>query len=343
MKLRALDFLVCPDCHGTLTLHQDQVDGAEIVRGRLSCGPCAAEYPILGGVPRFVDSGAYAASFGYQWNFFKTVQLDSRSGMTESHETFRTCTGWTAADLDGRLTLDVGVGSGRFAEVAIEGGAELVGIDLTRAVDAAYDNLGRLPRVHLVQADVFRMPFRPRTFDLAYAIGVLHHTPDPEAAFGRMADALKVGGQIAVYLYAAYGPGPRCSDRIRTVTTRLPLPLMLAACTLAIPAHYVYKVPVVGHLLRVVAPISPHPHWKWRWLDTFDWYTPRYQFKYLYPEIFRWFRSRGFDQIEVFDGPIRMRGVKGTHAPAARPASPAQATSPVTPTASRTADPALAR
>jgi hypothetical protein len=47
-------------------------------------------------------------------------------------------------------------------------------------------------------------------------------------------------------------------------------------------------------------------NWRWRWLDTFDWYTPKYQWKFLYPEIYRWFRDNGFEQVELFDGPIRM-------------------------------------
>ena len=52
------------------------------------------------------------------------------------------------------------------------------------------------------------------------------------------------------------------------------------------------------------------PHWRWRWLDTFDWYTPTYQAKYLYPEVFRWFRENGFEVVDLPDGPVRVTGVK---------------------------------
>jgi hypothetical protein len=52
------------------------------------------------------------------------------------------------------------------------------------------------------------------------------------------------------------------------------------------------------------------PHWRWRWLDTFDWYTPTYQAKYLYPDVFRWFREQGFDVVDLMDGPIRVSGTK---------------------------------
>ena len=67
--------------------------------------------------------------------------------------------------------------------------------------------------------------------------------------------------------------------------------LLLIGMALAIPLYHVYRVPVVGKLLRLALPISMEPKARWRWLDTFDWYTPKYQWKYLYPEIFRWFRD----------------------------------------------------
>jgi len=79
---------------------------------------------------------------------------------------------------------------------------------------------------------------------------------------------------------------------------------------LAIPLYYLHQIPVVGCIFRVILPISLHPNWRWRWLDTFDWYTPTYQWKMLYPEVFRWFRTNGFLDIDVFDEPICMRVVK---------------------------------
>jgi SAM-dependent methyltransferase len=154
------------------------------------------------------------------------------------------------------------------------------------------------------------MPFRDGTFDRAYSIGVLHHTPDPRRAFDRVAAAVKPGGSLAVYLYHRYGFGPRFSDFWRAITTRLPLSLMAFLAMAAIPLYYIYRLPIVGTLLQTVLPISTDPHWRWRWLDTFDWYTPRYQWKFLYPEVFRWFRENRFRDVEIFDDPIRMSGVK---------------------------------
>jgi len=208
--------------------------------------------------------------------------------------------------------LDAGVGAGRFAEVAAGRGGEVFGVDLTSAVDAAYENIGRLENVHLAQADIFALPFKDGTFDLGYSIGVLHHTPDPAAAFRRLAAAVKPGGRMAVYLYPGYGPGRRGPDLIRAITTRLPLKVMFALSAVSVPLYYVYRVPFFGKLAHLICPISMHPEWRWRWLDTFDWYTPRYQWKFLYPEVAGWFRTTGFSDLELFDDAIRMAGVKSS-------------------------------
>jgi SAM-dependent methyltransferase len=257
-----------------------------------------------------VPQGAYAESFGSQWNWFRTVQIDSQNASAASDDALRATTGWGDAEYRGRLLLDAGVGAGRFAERAADTGAHVFGVDLTNAIDAAFANIGERENVHLIQADIFALPFRPGTFDLAYSIGVLHHTPDPEAAFRKVAGTVKPGGKLAVYMYSRYGSAHRASDALRTVTTKLPLRVMWALSTIAIPLYYLYRLPAIGNALRLALPISMEADWRWRWLDTFDWYTPKYQWKYLYPEIYRWFRDNGFDGVEIFDGPIRMSARK---------------------------------
>jgi len=335
MKRDAVRFLVCPTCKGELAIGIQYAEGKEIMQGSLSCAACPATYPTRDGVPRFVADDAYASSFGRQWNWFRAVQIDSLNGTKESETTLYATTGWEAADYEGRLVLDAGAGAGRFAEIVANKGGEVVGVDLSRAVDAAFVTMGRRERFHLIQADLFHLPFRDATFDLAYSIGVLHHTPEPRAAFERVAAAVKKGGGLAVYLYAGYGPrlARANSDLVRSVTTRLPHLLMFWLCSLAVPAHYVYRLPVVGRVLRFFLSISQHPNWRWRWLDTFDWYTPRYQWKFLYPEVTRWFRACGFTDISVFDDPIRMRGVRPARevalpAASSPPAEPARMVSP---------------
>ena len=85
--------------------------------------------------------------------------------------------------------------------------------------------------------------------------------------------------------------------------------------TAAIPLYYLHRLPWIGRVTGVLLPTAVHPHWRWRWLDTFDWYTPRYQWKHRYPEVLRWFREAGFTDIPyVADEPICVRGGKTSSA-----------------------------
>ena len=316
MKAAALNFLVCPTCQVELSLVATAWDGDEIETGSLRCIGCSKEFPIVRGVPRFVASDEYAASFGRQWNWFRTVQIDSLNGSRQSETTLRETTGWTHADFAGKRILDAGAGAGRFAEVVSRLGGEIIALDLSRAVDATYATLGKRAGVHVVQADLMAAPIRPNSFDLAYSIGVLHHTPDYHAAFVRVAHLVKPGGQLAVYVYPDYTVGRGASDLYRRITTRLPARIMWYLAAIAIPLYYFHKAPLLNRVLPSILPISMHPAWRWRWLDTFDWYTPKYQWKLSYPDVYRGFREAGFDEIELFSAPIRMRGTKRAASPA---------------------------
>lgn len=310
MKPRLLDLLVCPSCKGSLALRADKMEGSETITGALTCTPCRASFPIVAGIPRFVARDGYAESFGDEWHRFRTVQLDSANGTHESEVGFSLKTGLKPADVKGRLVLDAGVGAGRYSEVMARWGAEVVGVDLTRAIDAAAQNLRTQPSVHLIQADIFALPFRDETFDVAYSIGVLHHTPDTAGAFRRVAATVKKGGQLAVYIYLAGGLSRYFSDAFRVITTRLPRPVVYYGSAVAIPLYFLHQLPVIGRISQAVLPTNTHPDWRWRWLDTFDWYTPRYQWKHRYPEVLRWFREAGFSDLYVADEPVCVRGVR---------------------------------
>ena len=54
-------------------------------------------------------------------------------------------------------------------------------------------------------------------------------------------------------------------------------------------------------------PMAHHRERSWRILDTFDWYSPWYQSKHTYEEVFRWFESCGLEDLRVIDQPIAVR------------------------------------
>ena len=301
-----LAVLRCLDCHS----------GLRQEAGELACESCERRYPVVGGIPRFVEQQFYTGSFGFQWLKFHDTQLDNETSKRSEIDFIRK-TRLKPEDLKGKLVLDVGCGMGRYAEVVSRWGARVVGIDLSQAVEAAGRNLSARDAT-IIQADAFRLPFAPASFDCIYSLGVLHHTPDCEAAVKSLPQFLKPGGELAVWLYSAYNPWYRMSDVYRHVTRRMSPRLLHTLCSGTIPLYAVHrvlrKIPLAGRpasgALRYLIPMSFNKDPQWRVLDTFDWYSPWYQSKHTYEEVFRWLESCALGDFTVGDVPVAVRGRK---------------------------------
>lgn len=281
------------------------------------CTSCGRSFPSVREVVRFVDAGNYADSFGYQWRRYSRTQFDDAHHHTQEAN-FRKRTGFTPEELQGKLVLDVGCGMGRFAEVATRWGARVVGVDLSAAAEVAARNLADREFVAL-QADVFALPFAPGSFDYIYSLGVLHHTPDCEKAVKLLPQYLRPGGSMAVWLYSGYNKWYRFSDIYRKVTHRLSPRTLHTFLRVAVPSLYwcdraIRVLPGIGEplagALHHLFPVSRHPQSEMRILDTFDWYSPKYQSKHTYEQVFRWFESSGLEDLRVLEVPIAVRGRK---------------------------------
>ena len=308
MKAGLVKLLSCPECKSDLEIVSSD-SFSEIRTGSLVCR-CGKEYPIRAGVPRFVSDDSYVPNFSFEWKIHKKTQLDNESANI-SESDFSRKTGFCPEDVHGKTILDVGCGMGRFMDVIQKWGGHVIGVDLSFAVDSAYANLGTKPNVEIIQANVFDLPLKEEVFDIIYSIGVLHHTPETSSAFMCLPRHLKKDGYIAIWVYSNYNRLHSFSSNIlRKATIKLPQRVLYALCFLAVPLYFLYKIPVLGYLFRNLLPISMQPKWNWRVLDTFDWYSPKYQWKHRYPEVFNWFREAGLRDIETFEPPIGIKGRK---------------------------------
>jgi SAM-dependent methyltransferase len=209
MKVALLQYLACPLCNGGIRAGETrQSDGAEILEGSLACVNCSDEFPIIRGVPRFADlakieaeKAATATSFGFEWQHF--TQEDARYA--------EQLLGWiapvTPEFFKGKVILDGGCGKGRHMVLASSWGArDVVGIDLSDAVDSAFIATRSAANMHVVQGDICRLPLK-RAFDYAFTIGVLDHVPDPLAGFKSLASKIRPGGHLSVWVYGAENNG----------------------------------------------------------------------------------------------------------------------------------------
>jgi ubiquinone/menaquinone biosynthesis C-methylase UbiE len=106
----------------------------------------------------------------------------------------------SAAGLD---VLDVGCGQGIDVVRYARAGARVRGIDLTpRHVELARMHVAALALdAELVVADAETLPFEDHSFDRVSSNGVLHHTPDIDAALREIRRVLRPGGEARVLVY----------------------------------------------------------------------------------------------------------------------------------------------
>lgn len=270
--------------------------------------PGGKRWPIVRGIPRFVPSDQYVGSFSFEWNTHKTTQLDMHTGATASEESLREKTGLSPDQVRGKLILDAGVGAGRYADVLSRWGARVVGVDLSYAVEAAYQNVGDRPQVLVSQADIFKLPFAPATFDLIVSIGVLHHTPDTKAAFLRLVPLLKPGGEICIWVYP---PTHHFLLRQHWVpfVRHLRPEWFHTWCRWFVPLVKRHpRSPLVRYAQQFFECSNQHLGLENDILDTFDGYSPYYHGVHGTEEVLGWFREAGLTEVHSFPAVTAVRG-----------------------------------
>jgi SAM-dependent methyltransferase len=159
------------------------------------------EYPITRNIPRFVEGANYADAFGWQWNKFKSTQLDSSTGVLASFNRLSRCMNGHLDMICGKKILEAGSGAGRFTEVLLAKGAIVDSFDYSSAVEANRDNNGNSDNLVLVQADVRHMPFPKAAYDYVIGLGMIQHTPDSEETIAHLYSMIRPGGFMVIDHY----------------------------------------------------------------------------------------------------------------------------------------------
>jgi len=314
MKVEILDLLRCPKTGARLSLDSSTTNELDIDDGWLVSAEGNHCYRIKNGIPRFVPKSNYADNFGMQWNHFAKTQLDSYSGHSISGDRFWKATGWHPEKMRNKWILDAGCGAGRFAEIALQSGAQVVALDYSTAADACYKNLKHYPNLHVVQGDIYALPFEPGSFDYVYSLGVLQHTPNVAKAFASLPPMLTAGGQLCVdyyektfkaFLLPKFWLRP-CTKRIQKqklfkfLEATVP-PMLAASITLN-------RIPVVGKFVKRLVPVANYDGIlpltaiqmkEWALLDTFDWLAPAYDQPQTESTAKEWCERARLKNIEI--------------------------------------------
>jgi len=322
MKLKYLQYLVCSECAGAVVISdvKEQIDD-RIKSGVLACQQCQKKFDVVNFIPRFVSSENYASNFGLEWIKHAQTQYDSHSGGNLSEKRFFEETKWPH-DLLGEIILEAGSGSGRFTEQAAKTGAMVISFDYSVAVEANYQSNGHKDNVLIVQADIYKMPFRKNYFDKIFCFGVLQHTPDPKKSFFNLVNYLKPNGKICVDVYRKLRLLFFTKYFVRIFTRKMNSERLYQRCRKWVnllwkPTAFVVKLPkgrFINKLLFVFAdyrgwlPLKDEMLKEWAILDTFDMLSPRYDKPQSLKTIKKWFFDSGLKNIEVVPG---YNGIEG--------------------------------
>ena len=347
MKRELAQWLVCPVTGERLTLVVEQEVDGEIIEGELAVAG-GRRYPITGGVPRMlaaelIDGGQRETgdAFSEKWRRAKDFghEEKSRSFYVDWYlERYRFGTIDALKDFLSSKTriLDAGTGNGRDSRLYAENSnAEVFGVDLSASIESAYNHLKSVPNIHLIQADLTRLPFPRGFFDFIACDQVLHHTRDTEESFHKLAATLASGGYLSIYVYRRKAPiRELADDYLRSVVAEMSeeqaweLSEQLAELgrvlsdlntTITLP-----DIPALG-IKAGSYDVQRFIYWhmlKCYWnpslsvgdsvITNFDWYRPRYAHRHTADEVRKWFADAGLE-IAVFhecDAGISVRGRK---------------------------------
>lgn len=214
MNRSELELLVVPDSGEALQIAPGAkpTDGTEVDAATLASAS-GRTFEVREGIPSFVAKETLdeqtVRSFGEKWEKHRYYRDHTRAFYTSWYVArfgFGDAAGLAKFLADKRYVLDAGTGAGRDAQNFTDAAPESVvfGVDTSwhaLATNAANARERGAKPGRLVHADLHHLPFPDGFFDFVNCDQVIHHTPDPRAAFEALTKKLRVGGEVATYVY----------------------------------------------------------------------------------------------------------------------------------------------
>lgn len=317
MKEKLIKYLVCPKCKVDLNLRILKQKDNEIINGIFTCVKCGTNYKIEDGIPIFTDNikdskkdikNVTSSRFGWQWNYFSTFDID-----IERKKFLEWIYPTNKRFFENKIVFDAGCGMGRHAIISsIFGAEEVIAIDLGPSVYAAYENTKKFPNIHIIQADIYNLPFNEESFDFIYSIGVIHHLPEPREGFENLLKYLKPNGKINIWVYGRENNGwiIYFLNPIRKyITSKIPPNLLLylsliPASILFAAAKFIYK-PINKVLLNFYMPYKDYILWisnltfRSVHLIVFDHLVTPVAFYHKKEDVVEWFEKNGLRNVHI--------------------------------------------
>lgn len=288
-----VNFFICSECGGRFFWDDKGC----------SCDSCGIGFPSSKGIVRFV-SGMIHNNFSIQWKKFSDVQLDSKNGSSCSRDRMLDQSGMSPGDFNGKNVLEVGCGAGRFTEILLGFGANVIAMDYSGAVEVCADSnkaFREEGKLFNAQADVFSLPLKNMAFDIVVGFGMLQHTGNARKAIKCLWRCVKPGGVLLVDRYQLSLRSAHPLKYILRPAIKFFPPLSIlkmaeATCHVLVPVQRLLLKGLRGDgvrkYLRYILNRSPNSIYplnleiegkickdtafRWSVLDTFDMWAPKY-------------------------------------------------------------------
>jgi SAM-dependent methyltransferase len=267
-------WLVCPACRGALS-------------EEWTCTDCGARFEAADGIPNLrLGSGVRTdavRAFYDRAPFPGYPPGDNPSAFRARAERSRFAQLLDRAIAPDAAIAEIGCGTGQMSLFLAHGARVVIAADLSRRslqLGAVAAHRYGVERILFVETDLHQSGLKPGAFDVVYSSGVLHHTPDPRAAFRAISTLARPGGIVVVGVY--------------NTVARIPLRLRRA----------------VARLTRFrVVPFDPvlrdrrgEPQRYEAWLR--DQYHHPEEHSHTVAEVMRWFRENGLEYMRSFPSTV---------------------------------------
>lgn len=266
--MKILDYVSCPIC------------GADLnhVNNYLNCGKCDKNYEIVDNIPILVDIKNLPSHLKKQVAYFEKEDSTNKDyKLTEWQKSYLNKFLNNFENIENKIIIDCGTGSGYMAIELAKKGAKVIACDLTLKSLVRLKNIAKeqnvSEKIDIICCSAQELPFKNNVADYFISNAVLEHLPMEEKAIKEMARVCKSEAGLMITVPLSY---------------KYLNPLLL-------PINYIHDKRI-GHLRRYNLDIIKNKFSGWKIFSTY--YTGHFMkvFKSLFNLIFKKFDEKKIEQ-----------------------------------------------
>ena len=256
--------------------------------------------------------------FGKEWKRFNYNDHSLMGELKKIYDNYFHIFPWELYNIDQSIGIDIGCGSGRWANFSADKVKKLILLDASsEALKVAKKNLEGKKNIEYLNQSAGSISIDTNSLDFAYSLGVLHHIPDLKSALIEINRILKPKSHLLLYLYYKFENKPiyykliwMLTNPFRAIISRLPSKIKfvlseLIALTLYLPLARFCKL-----LNKFNIPINNIPMYQYANLsyyimrtDALDRFGTKVEKRYSKNEIESILEDCNFEKIQFSDKP----------------------------------------